>query len=117
MVTRVVSLHDRSPAEVVYVGPPMPAQGLKGHLLASPFPPAPAATREDRRIHLAKYETWLLTWNPEKLWREIPALAAEVWQTGKPLGCWCGNYPDDLDLACHAVALAKRIDALEESLS
>jgi hypothetical protein len=29
---------------------------------------------------------------------------------GKTLGCWCGSYPENLYLGCHAVVLAELAD-------
>jgi|GEM_PF-3218933 len=34
---------------------------------------------------------------------------------GKTLGCWCGNYPENPDLVCHARLLAELVNAIEGS--
>jgi hypothetical protein len=112
MTTRVVTVRTCSPEDVIYVGRRVSRRRLLAHPLANPFKLRRNATPEEVGACLEKYQAWLDQWDPDQLRRELQALREEVLRTGLPLGCWCGNYPENPDLQCHAVVLARRIDAM-----
>lgn len=116
MNTRVVNVRDllatTSGAEelkCIYVGRYMIGM-FKGHPLANPYRVAPDASMEERKVCLAAYREWLDSLAVNS--KHLHDLAQSVQRTGKPLGCWCGNYPEDPELVCHAVVLAKRVDEI-----
>lgn len=113
--TRVVnvrrSIEDRPQCEqpFLYVGRRFGSL-LSAHPLANPFRVGPRATREQRLACLERYRAWLDDYpHHEEILRD---LADEVQRTGKPLGCWCGRWPEQADLICHAVLLARRVDLI-----
>jgi hypothetical protein len=105
---RVVSVRThRGPC--IYVGRTMPGRFV-GHPLANPFRVRRGATVAEMDAVLHRYAAWLdaLPDRDEQLAR----LAEEIRRTGRPLGCWCGSWPEDPDLRCHAVTLAQRVSHL-----
>jgi hypothetical protein len=113
-MTAVVNVRDHRPwgefPPFVYVG--RSCAGLKSHPLANPFKVAGDATDAERRECLARYAAWLHT---------LPDLDSRLrmlrGKTGGrlPLGCWCVAWtPGGPELLCHAVTLARMIDALPE---
>lgn len=116
MLVRVVSLRGMiwnqiARRQSIYCGRKMP--GLGESPLANPFKVSKRSTPEERQECLRKYEQWLDA-HPERD-RLLADLAEKVRQTGYPLSCWCGFYPDNPNLQCHAVILAKRVQKILEA--
>jgi hypothetical protein len=94
----------------VYVGRPMPRQGLAGHVLCNPYRLGPQAGLAERQRCLRKYNVLIaaLPGTGELLER----LREELEQRGlSTLGCWCGTWsPGGPELLCHAVTLARLLN-------
>jgi hypothetical protein len=115
MAARVVNVRTQTdPSAFLYVGRRCkhPALGwLQRSYFANPFKVAPRADRREKVECLGKYRRWLLqSLATDEGTRMLSGLAQMVRNSGKPLGCWCGDYPADPHLLCHAVVLAEQID-------
>ncbi len=99
------------PLPFIYVGRSVGL--LDGHPLANPFRVGRKAHRAARLACIRRYEEWLDS--QEDNLQEIETLAHQIRQTGKPLACWCGFWPKEEDLVCHAVLLAKRVNVILEA--
>ena len=94
--------------QCVYVGRTVPACHLKAHPLANPFKIKRGASRAERLECLEKYKAWLDAL-PD-LNEQLQRLQEELERSGLPLACWCGNWPEDGDIICHARELAERLN-------
>lgn len=100
-------VRDGRPLPFIYVG--RKSNYLDGHPLANPF----RINRHGRQNCLDRYRAWL---DGDQAHKElVRELADEVRRTGKPLACWCGFWPEEADLICHAVLLAKRVNVILET--
>lgn len=112
MPTRVVNIREcrpfLAPVRFIYVG--RRCAGLAAHPLANPYRIDRNASDAQRQVCLARYCEWLAA--HEKREQLLEGLAWQVCQTGLPLGCWCGNWPENPAMLCHAVVLAKEIDSI-----
>jgi hypothetical protein len=118
LTVKVVDVHDyrevsKDGRRFIYVGRRSPTWGLFAHPLANPFRVTRAEPERVRRRAVEQYRQWLAE-HPKRS-ECLTELLDEVNRTGFPLGCWCGNYPDDPDLLCHAVVLALALNDLERA--
>lgn len=115
MRVTVVTIRGLTPFDAyhrtIYCGRPMP--GLPGHPLGNPFRIGKRSTPAEREECLRQYREWLDN-HPERD-KLLAGLAALVQRKQVPLSCWCGNWPENPDLQCHAVELAKRVQMILEA--
>lgn len=117
LATRVVNIRKQTDrGAFIYVGRRCrhPAFGwLRAHYFANPFKVPAGATLDQKAECLERYRRWLLGTQVGQEGRaHLSALAQVAGHTRKPLGCWCGDWPEEPGLLCHAVVLAKEIDLI-----
>jgi|AGTN01.1.fsa_nt_gi hypothetical protein len=108
--SRLLRTHGAHVLPAIYVGRRSESLGIPGHPLANPMWIRKTASREERLGCLDWFIRWL-DGNPDRD-RLLGELAEQVRRTGLPLACWCGEWPEEPDLVCHAVELAKRVDRI-----
>jgi hypothetical protein len=118
--TTVVSIRGLDPSvwladgRHVYIGRAMPRLGWRASIWGNPwkvggrYPLGGAPLTPTAALLLYQLETLRVgTPGGSLLLHRIGELR------GKMLGCFCGSYPENPDLLCHGVILAKLCNALE----
>ncbi len=114
MIVSVVNVREVGAytGKCVYVGRAM--RGLAGHPLGNPFKIARTATDAEKIECLKRYEAWMEN-HPQRD-KLLHDLADFIEQKNLPvLGCWCGNWPQNPILLCHAVVIARKVQPILEA--
>ncbi len=130
LTVKVVSVHDynNTPREelleerdrvehsgrwrFIYVGRANRFCHLPAHPLANPFRVPGQASQMQRFYVVEQYRAWLMALPDAR--EQLIKLHRLVNRTGFPLACWCGRWPEEEKLACHAVVLAHTLMTMDK---